>query len=86
MRYFRADFSRIQEASGTGKHEVHAERSCNSWHRDGANVEIHECVGDDNIFVFGASSDEVIEHYAKADYVAEDYYEKNPAIKAAIDL
>ena len=53
---------------------------------DGANVEIHELVGNDNIFVFGASSDEVIEHYAKADYVARDFYEKNPAIKAAIDF
>ena len=51
-----------------------------------ANVEIHELVGNDNIFVFGASSDEVIEHYAKADYVARDFYEKNPAIKAAIDF
>ena len=40
---------------------------------DGANVEIHGEVGDDNIFVFGASSDEVIEHYAKADYVAKDF-------------
>ena len=36
--------------------------------------------------MFGASSDEVIEHYAKADYVARDYYENNPAIKAAIDF
>ena len=49
-------------------------------------MEIHEAVGDDNIFVFGASSDEVIEHYAKADYVAKDYYDSNPAIKAAIDF
>ena len=53
---------------------------------DGANVEIHEAVGDDNIFVFGASSDEVIDHYAKADYVSKDYYEKDPAIKAAVDF
>ena len=75
-----------KEASGTGNMKFMLNGAVTLGTEDGANVEIHQLVGDDNIFVFGASSDEVIEHYAKADYVSRDFYEKDKDIKAAVDF
>ena len=75
-----------KEASGTGNMKFMLNGAVTLGTADGANVEIHDLVGDDNIYIFGKDSETVIKHYEKADYVSKDYYKKSPVIREAVDF
>lgn len=75
-----------KEASGTGNMKFMLNGAVTLGTADGANVEIHDLVGEDNIYIFGKDSETVIAHYEKADYVSKDYYKKSPVIKEAVDF
>ena len=75
-----------KEASGTGNMKFMLNGAVTLGTEDGANVEIHELVGDDNIYIFGESSDKVIGHYKNYDYRAADYYINDAQIRELINF
>lgn len=75
-----------KEASGTGNMKLMLNGAITLGTDDGANVEIHDLVGDDNIYIFGAKSDEVIAHYKHNDYDPIEFYNKDSQIKEIVDF
>jgi starch phosphorylase len=75
-----------KEASGTSNMKFMLNGAVTLGTMDGANVEIADLVGADNIYTFGESSDTVIARYKRADYVSKDWYDRDPILRRAVDF